>query len=150
MCRRLGLKGRILIAPEGINGTVSGATEATEEYMRVLRADERTAAMEFKIDEAEGHAFPKLSVKLRDEVVTLGLGEEDFSPTEVTGEYLEPAAWREMMARDDVVMIDARNDYEWELGHFEGALLPPVRSFRELPSWVRQHRRGDHQRSARG
>lgn len=96
--------------------------------------------MDFKIDEAGDHAFPRLSVKLRDEVVTLSLSDEDFSPTEITGEHLSPTEWRAMMEREDVVVVDARNDYEWELGHFEGALLPPVQNFRELPEWVRRHR----------
>lgn len=140
LCERLELKGRILIAPEGVNGTVSGTHEATEEYMQLLREDERTKGIEFKVDVAEGHVFPKLRVKLRDEVVTLGLGENDFSPREVTGKHLSPKDWREMMEEEDVVMIDARNDYEWELGHFEGALLPPVQNFRELPEWVHRHR----------
>lgn len=140
LCERLDLRGRILVAPEGINGTVSGTVEATAEYMRVLREDSCTAEIEFKIDPAEGHAFPRLSIKLREEVVTLGLGEEDVSPREMTGEYLSPRAWREMMKRDDVVMLDARNDYEWEAGRFEGAVLPPVQNFRELPEWVRRHR----------
>lgn len=140
MCERLGLRGRILIAAEGINGTVSGPCAATEDYMRILGDDARTQGMEFKVDEAEGHAFPRMNVKLREEVVTLGLAEEDFSPAELTGEHLSPVQWREMMDQKDVVMIDARNDYEWELGHFEGALLPPVQNFRELPEWVELHR----------
>lgn len=140
LCEGLDLRGRILIAAEGINGTVSGLCAATEEYMRVLGDDARTQGMEFKVDDAEEHAFPRLNVKLREEVVTLGLAEEDFSPTELTGEHLSPAQWREMMDQEDVVMIDARNDYEWELGHFEGALLPPVQNFRELPEWVQLHR----------
>ncbi|MEM9079651.1 MAG: rhodanese-related sulfurtransferase [Verrucomicrobiota bacterium] len=140
LCERLGLKGRILVAREGINGTVSGTEEATEEYRQVMDADQRTAGMEWKVDEAEGHAFPRLSVKARTEVVTLGLGEEDFSPREVTGEYLNPVEWREAMKEEDVVMIDARNDYEWEMGHFEGAVLPDVPSFRELPEWVEKNR----------
>ncbi len=140
LCERLGLRGRILIAPEGINGTVSGTVEGTEEYVRILRDDERTAGIEFMVDAAEGHVFAKLSVKLREEVVTLGLGEEDVVPWEVTGEHLAPAQWRAMMERDDVVLLDARNDYEWELGRFEGAILPPVQNFRDLPDWVRRHR----------
>ncbi|NIP94247.1 MAG: hypothetical protein GWO24_12645, partial [Akkermansiaceae bacterium] len=64
----------------------------------------------------------------------------DFSPREETGEYLSPAEWREMMEREDVLVLDARNDYEWELGRFEGAVLPRVQSFRELPDWVRRNR----------
>lgn len=140
LCKRLGLRGRILVAGEGLNGTVSGTREQTEDYMRVLQDDPQTAGISFKIDETSGHAFPRLSVKLCSEVVTLGLGENDFSPNEITGQHLKPAEWRAMMKQEDVVMIDARNDYEWELGRFEGALLPEVESFRELPAWVRRHR----------
>ena len=140
LCERLELKGRILIAAEGINGTVSGTTAATDEYMAVMRADPRTSAMEFKVDPADGHAFPRLSIKLRSEVVTLGLGHEDLSPRELTGEYLDPEQWRSMMEDENAVLIDARNDYEWELGRFEGALLPDVASFRDLPAWIRKHR----------
>lgn len=140
LCQNLGLRGRILVAREGINGTVSGTTEATLEYQRVMDGHPLTAGMEWKVDPVEGHVFPRLSVKARDEVVTLGLGEEDFSPREVTGDYLAPPEWKEMMKADDVVIIDARNDYEWEMGRFEGALLPDVPSFRDLPGWVRDHR----------
>ncbi len=140
LCEGLGLKGRILVAEEGINGTVSGPTEATLEYQREMNEHPLTSGMEWKVDEADGHAFPRLSVKSRKEVVTLGLGDEDFSPSEVTGDYLNPKQWKEMMKQDDVVLIDARNDYEWQMGRFEGAMLPDVPSFRELPDWVQEHR----------
>ncbi len=140
LCRELDLRGRVLIAGEGLNGTVSGTREATNRYMRLLKSDERTHGIEFKIDPAEAHAFPRLSVKVREEVVTLSLGQEDFSPTDTTGKYLSPVEWRRMMDRDDVVVIDARNCYETEMGHFEGAVLPGVDNFRELPQWVRSHR----------
>ncbi|MGE9268232.1 MAG: rhodanese-related sulfurtransferase [Verrucomicrobiales bacterium] len=141
LCRELGLRGRVLIAAEGINATLSGTREDCRKYREAMEADERTRGIHWKIDEEDGHVFPKLSVKVREEVVTLGLGEEDFSPEELTGVHLSPAQWREMMRRDDVVLLDARNDYEWELGRFEGALLPEVASFRELPEWVRAHRK---------
>lgn len=140
LCTRLGLKGRILIAGEGINGTVSGPATATAEYQAVMDAHPLTAGMEWKIDPAGEHVFPRLSIKVREEVVTLGLGEDDFSPREVTGDYLAPAEWKAMMAEDDVVIIDARNDYEWEMGRFQKAILPDVPSFRDLPGWVREHR----------
>ena len=141
LCERLGLLGRILVAKEGINGTVSGTIDATVEYQRVMDEHPLTAGMEWKVDPSEGHVFPKLSIKSRDEVVRLGLEEGDFSPREVTGDYLGPKEWKEMMQEDDVVLIDARNDYEWEMGRFEGAMLPDVPSFRELPGWVREHRK---------
>ncbi len=140
LCQRLGLRGRIIVSREGINGTVSGPIEATREYQQIMDEHPVTQGMEWKVDPSEGHAFPKLSVKAREEVVTLGLGEEDFSPTEVTGDYLSPSEWREMMQDEDTVLIDARNDYEWEMGRFEGALLPDVPSFRDLPEWVRERR----------
>ncbi|MDB4354039.1 rhodanese-related sulfurtransferase, partial [Akkermansiaceae bacterium] len=94
----------------------------------------------WKIDPLDDHVFPKLSVKVRDEVVSLNLGKDDFSPEELTATHLNPTEWREAMQEEDVVMIDARNDYEWEIGRFEGAVLPKVPSFRDLPRWVREHR----------
>lgn len=89
-CKELGLKGRILIAEEGINGTVSGTVEQTQKYMDTMHADPRFEDMVFKIDESEGHAFKKMHVRHRDELVTLRLGEEDTNPTEDTAEFLEP------------------------------------------------------------
>ncbi len=140
LCQALGLRGRILIAAEGINGTVSGTMGACAAYMDALRADPVTSAMAFKIDPADGHLFPKLSVKVREEIVALGLGEEDFSPQQTTGIHLSPRDFRAMMEDPDAVLLDARNDYEWKLGRFAGALLPDVENFRDLPAWVREHR----------
>ena len=140
LCCQLGLKGRILIAAEGINGTVSGTAADCKKYRETLDKDPLTAEIAWKIDPSEGHVFPKLSIKVRDEVVTLGLGEEDFSPEELTATHLKPAEWKEAIKEDNIVLIDARNDYEWEVGRFEGAMLPPVASFRDMPKWVRDHR----------
>ena len=140
LCRELGLRGRILIAREGINGTVSGTREACAHYRRTLDEDPLTAGIAWKIDEEEGHVFPRLSVKVRSEVVTLELGEEDVHPADLTATHLQPSEWREAMKEDNVVILDARNDYEWEIGRFKGAILPEVPSFRDLPEWVRSHR----------
>ena len=140
LCEKLKLRGRILIAKEGINGTVSGTAEQCAQYRDAMEADERTAGVEWKIDPEEGHVFPKLSIKVRDEVVTLDLGDEDFNPVDLTATHLKPEEWREAMKEDNVVLLDARNDYEWEIGRFEGAILPEVPSFRDLPKWVRDHR----------
>ena len=138
-CKGLGLKGRILIGSEGINGTCSGTIEQTQKYMDAMHADERFSDMVFKVDEAEGHAFRKMHVRHRKEIVNLSL-EEDVDPNELTGEYLEPAEFLEQMQRDDVVVLDARNDYEYDLGHFRGAIRPEVETFRDLPEWVRENR----------
>ena len=141
LCRDLELRGRILIAREGINGTVSGTAENCAKYRAVMDADERTAGIAWKIDAEEEHVFPKLSIKVREEVVTLELGDEDFNPVDLTATHLKPAEWREAMKEDNVVILDARNDYEWEIGRFEGAILPEVPSFKDLPKWVRDHRK---------
>lgn len=140
LCQGLGLRGRILIAEEGVNGTVSGTVESCAEYREAMDGDALTSGIAWKIDPEEGHVFPKLSVKVRSEVVSLDLGEEDFNPIDLTARHLKPEEWRVAMKEEDVVMIDARNDYEWEIGRFEGALLPDVPSFRDLPKWVREHR----------
>ncbi|KHF41686.1 oxygen-dependent tRNA uridine(34) hydroxylase TrhO [Halalkalibacter okhensis] len=138
-CQKLGVKGRILVAAEGINGTLSGTIEQTEEYMEVMRADPRFAEMVFKVDEAEIHAFKKMHVRYREELVTLRL-EDDINPLKVTGTYLEPTEFYEAMQDPQTVVIDARNDYEYELGHFRGAIKPEIRNFRELPDWIKQNR----------
>lgn len=140
LCERLGLKGRIIVGLEGINGTVSGTVENCAEYMKVMESDPLTAGIEFKIDPEQDHVFPKLSIKARKEIVTLGLGEEDFSPNEVTGNYLEPAEWREAMQDPNAVLLDVRNAYEAELGKFKNAIVPPVEAFRDTPQWVRDNR----------
>lgn len=138
-CKELGLKGRILVAHEGINGTVSGSIEATEEYMNAMKADARFADTVFKVDESEQHAFKKMFVRYRKELVTLRL-EDDVNPNETTGKYLSPKEWMEAMQDDDTVVIDARNDYEYELGHFRGAIKPDIKAFRELPEWIRENK----------
>jgi UPF0176 protein len=138
-CRDLDIKGRILVAPEGINGTLSGTKEATDRYMDVMLADERFKDTYFKMDESEGHAFKKLFVRPRKELVALHL-EEDIDPRQLTGNYLEPQAFREALLDEDTVVIDARNDYEYDLGHFRGAIRPEIHNFRELPAWIRENK----------
>ncbi|MGP6149698.1 oxygen-dependent tRNA uridine(34) hydroxylase TrhO [Priestia flexa] len=139
LCEELELKGRILVASEGINGTVSGTVEQTNRYMEVMKQDPRFSEMVFKIDEADEHAFKKLRVRHRSELVTLRL-ENDINPLETTGNYLSPKEFFEAMQREDTVVIDARNDYEFDLGHFRGAVRPDIRNFRELPDWIRENK----------
>lgn len=138
-CRELGLKGRILVAKEGINGTVSGTVEQTNAYIDMMKNDNRFSDMVFKIDETNGHAFKKMHVRPRKEIVTLKL-EDDLNPNEITGKYLEPKAFFEAMQAEDTVVIDARNDYEYDIGHFRGAIRPDVEAFRDLPDWIREHK----------
>lgn len=140
LCEELDLRGRIIIGSEGINGTVSGTQKNTELYMEAMRADPLTAEIEFKIDSSEGHVFPKLSVKVRREIVTLGLPDEaDIDPNQLTGGRLSPREFYEAMQEEDVVVIDGRNDYEAELGRFKNALCPPIRNFRNFPAWLEEN-----------
>ncbi|WP_409275180.1 rhodanese-related sulfurtransferase [Neobacillus sp. SCS-31] len=138
-CKELGLKGRILVAEEGINGTVSGTVEQTDAYMKAMRKDERFADMVFKIDESDTHAFKKMHVRPRTELVTLRL-EDDVDPNELTGNYLEPKEFFKAMQDPETVVIDARNDYEYDLGHFRGAIRPDIKAFRDLPDWIRENK----------
>ncbi|MCC3355460.1 rhodanese-related sulfurtransferase [Bacillus sp. REN16] len=139
VCKEIGLKGRILVATEGINGTVSGTIEQTDKYIEKMRNDSRFATMPFKIDEADGHAFKKMHVRPRPELVNLSL-EDDINPLELTGKYLSPQEFYEKMQDQNTIILDARNTYEFDLGHFRGAIRPDVETFRDLPQWVRENK----------
>lgn len=138
-CKSLDLKGRILVANEGINGTLSGTIAQTEAYMEHMLQDPRFADTMFKIDESEGHAFRKMFVRPRPELVSLNL-EQDIDPHELTGKYLKPTEFKEALLDEDTIVIDARNDYEYDLGHFRGAIRPEIRNFRELPQWIQDNK----------
>lgn len=138
-CKELGLKGRILVGHEGINGTCSGTIEQTEKYMDMLKADPRFSDIVFKIDEADGHAFKKMHVRFRKEIVNLSL-EDDINPNELTGNYLEPEEFYKKMQDENTIILDARNDYEYDLGHFRGAIRPDIENFRDLPKWIEENR----------
>ena len=138
-CKDLELKGRILVSGEGINGTVSGTVAATDKYMETLKADPRFEGITFKVDEAEGHAFKKMHVRPRNEIVALDL-EDDVNPNELTGKYLSPKEFKQALLDDDTIVIDARNDYEFDLGHFRGAVRPNITRFRDLPDWIKENK----------
>ncbi len=137
-CKSLGLKGRILVAREGINGTVSGTIEQTNAYMAYMHEHPLFRDLVFKIDDAPEHAFQKMFVRPKQELVTFRL-EDDVNPNELTGTHLKPADFYQMLQRDDVVVLDGRNDYEYDIGHFRGAIRPEVESFREFPDWIREN-----------
>lgn len=139
-CKELGIKGRILVSEEGINGTLSGTIEQTDKYMEDMKKDERFSDIMWKIDEADGHAFKKMFVRYRPEIVSLNLGEEDLNPNETTGQYLSPKEFREALTDENTIVLDARNDYEYDLGHFRGAVRPEIGNFRELPQWIRDNK----------
>lgn len=138
-CNDLNLKGRIIVAHEGINGTVSGTIEQTEQYMQTMNNDSRFKDMVFKVDKHDGHAFRKMHVRARKELVTFRL-QNDVDPRETTGEYLSPKEFYEAMQEENTVILDARNDYEYDVGHFRDAIRPDIETFRELPKWVKDNK----------
>ncbi|MGM0788647.1 MAG: rhodanese-related sulfurtransferase [Bacillota bacterium] len=138
-CNGIGLKGRVLISEEGINGTVSGTVEQTQAYIDMMDNHPLFKGTVFKIDEAEGHAFRKMRVRVRKELVNLSL-EDDVDPLKLTGTHLEPKEFFEKMQDPDTVVLDARNDYEYDLGHFKGAIKPDIQNFRELPEWIKENK----------
>lgn len=133
LCESLGLKGRILIAAEGINGTLSGREEEVNRYIASLRADARFADLEFKVSAGDAGTFPKLAVKVRAEIVTLNAG--PIAPDK--DNQLSPREWKRMMEEDrDAVPLDIRNRFESAAGKFENAVVCDIEHFRELPQYV--------------
>ncbi len=128
-------KGRIYLVKDGINGTLSGPKEAICDYMRWLWTQPGFSNTEFKIQEFEDHAFGRLCVKTRPELVALGFE----VPLDECGPHLSPKEWREMYEQEeDKVVLDVRNDYEWELGHFEGAEAAPCKTFKEFKEYAEE------------
>jgi len=133
LCTELGLKGRVLIAEEGINGTLAGPNDAIESYIQALTSDPRFADIVFKFSAGDVGTFPKLVVKLRKEIVTLNAGA--LAPDR--DNHLTPRAWKEKMETDpDAVLLDVRNRYESDAGKFENAVVCDIEHFRELPNFV--------------
>ncbi|BFH68549.1 UPF0176 protein YbfQ [Paenibacillus dendritiformis] len=137
-CKDLGVKGRILIASEGINGTLSGTVEQTERYMADMHRHPLFEDLVFKVDESGGHAFKKLFVRHKKELVTLRY-DQKLDPNTDGGGRLSPAEFQQYLQRDDVVVLDGRSGYEYDLGHFRNAIRPDVDSFREFPGWLRDN-----------
>jgi UPF0176 protein len=135
-CLNLGLRGRIIIAHEGINGTVSGTHEATQAYMDGMKADPRFLSTEFKVDTHHEHAFQKLHVRVKSEIVHSSLSH--IKPNERTGKHLEPSEFKAMKDRDDVVILDVRSDYEHELGRFKNAITLDIENFRDFPDKLKE------------
>ncbi|QEC52483.1 rhodanese-related sulfurtransferase [Anseongella ginsenosidimutans] len=138
-CRSLGLKGRIIVAPEGLNGTVSGTEDACETYMTTLHAIPQFSGIDFKVDEVDAPSFVKLHVRYKPEIVHSGLRDpEVINPMEKTGIHLDPADFQQMKDRDDVVVLDVRSNYEHQLGHFRNALTLDIENFRDFPRKINE------------
>ncbi|WP_022802282.1 oxygen-dependent tRNA uridine(34) hydroxylase TrhO [Deinococcus ficus] len=138
LARSLDLCGTLLIAPEGINGTVAGSSESIAALHDTLISLGFTR-MEYKESGAPTRPFRRLKVRLKQEIVTLGVPVE---PREQVGTYLTPQEWNALLAQDDVIVVDTRNRYEVKAGTFQGAVDPGLDAFRDFPAWVDEHLQG--------
>ncbi|MCP5160850.1 MAG: rhodanese-related sulfurtransferase [Hahellaceae bacterium] len=131
------VKGTLLLANEGINGTVAGPRTGIDALLNWLRTDARLADINTKESYTDTHPFNRTKVKLKKEIVTMGV--EGIDPRRVVGTYVKPADWNTLIADPEVVLVDTRNDYEYQVGTFEGAINPKTESFREFPDYVKNH-----------
>lgn len=138
-CKERGIFGRVYFTEEGVNGTVSGTQEAIEDYKKMMENHLLYQGITFKESTADEHAFHYLRIKYKKELVNLSL-EDDVDPKVITGHYLKPEEFVDYIDDPNTVIIDARNDYESKMGYFKGALRPRIRTFRQLPNWVREHK----------
>ncbi len=134
VCSGLGLTGRFIISKEGINATLEGLNKRVEKFVKILKSDPRFAQTHFKISDGDGKAFPKLNVKLRDEIVSGHLADEDVDPNQITGKYIyadQLHQWYE--EGKEFYVVDMRNDYEQKSGYFKDSILSNFANFRDLP-----------------
>lgn len=134
-CLAAGTRGTLLLAPEGINGTIAGSREAIDVVLGYLRSDPRLADLEHKESRDERMPFHRMKVKLKKEIVTMGVAGVD--PNARVGTYVRPQDWNALLSDPQVLLIDTRNDYECDIGSFKGAVDPRTVNFREFPDYVR-------------
>jgi UPF0176 protein len=138
LCIAKGVRGSILLAPEGINGTIAGPRAGIDAVLAHLRQLPGCAGLEHKESPAAELPFGKMKVRLKREIVTMG--QPDVDPSKGTGHYVAPADWNALIAAPDVVVIDTRNDYEVRIGSFHGAINPGTAAFGEFPAWWQSNR----------
>ena len=129
-----GVRGTLLLADEGINGTVASSREGIDGLLQWLKQDPRLADISYKESYDTEMPFYRTKVKLKKEIVTMGI--QGIDPREVVGTYVKPKDWNALISDPDVVLVDTRNDYEIEIGTFEGAVDPNTKTFREFPEWA--------------
>ena len=133
-CDAGGIKGTLLLAAEGINGTIAGQPHGVRAVLAYLRSDPRLTTLEHKESWASAMPFYRMKVRLKKEIVTLGV--PDVHPALMAGQYVKPQDWNALIAQPGVVLVDTRNDYEVSIGTFTDAVNPATASFSELPAWV--------------
>lgn len=137
ICDENGVKGTVLIAREGINGTIAGTEEGIGAVLAFLRGQPEFASLEHKESRASSMPFLRMKVRLKKEIVTMGV--EDIDPRRIVGTYVAPQDWNALISDPDTLVIDTRNDYETAIGMFRGAVDPKTKSFRDFPEWVKNN-----------
>jgi UPF0176 protein len=138
LCCSVGLKGTLLLASEGINGTIAGSDHAIESVLAFIRQLSGFSDTEVKYSAAETMPFHRMKVRVKREIVTMG--QPDIDPLNGVGHYVSPQDWNALISEPGTIVIDTRNDYEVEIGSFAGAIDPKTASFRDFPAWFRAHR----------
>jgi UPF0176 protein len=136
-CRRNDICGSLLIAREGINGTIAGPAEGIANILAFIRSRPEFRDLEHKESRASKKPFLRMKVRLKKEIVTMGV--EDIDPTRIVGTYVDPKDWNALICDPETIVIDTRNDYETAIGIFKGAVDPNIKTFREFPDWVRNN-----------
>jgi len=141
------IRGTLLLAQEGINGTVSGEQAAIDRLLSWLKQDDRFQDISTKFSYDEVQPFYRTKVKLKKEIVTMGV--EGIDPNQVVGTYVKPKDWNDLISDPEVLLVDTRNDYEVSIGTFEGAINPRTETFREFPDYVKENLDpGEHKKVA--
>lgn len=138
LCLAQNVKGTLLLAQEGVNGTIAGPRAGIDAVIAHLRALPGCEGLEWKEATSDTPPFPRMKVRLKREIVTMG--QPDVDPASKVGNYVDPADWNDLIRSPDVAVIDTRNDYEVAIGTFEGAVDPQTKSFGEFPAWWEQNK----------
>jgi UPF0176 protein len=142
LCDAQDVKGTLLVAGEGINGTIAGPRAGIDAVITHIKSLPGCDGLEWKESTAKTPPFGKMKVRLKREIVTMG--QPDVDPTDRVGHYVEAADWNDLISRDDVAVIDTRNDYEVSIGTFDGAIDPQTKSFGEFPAWWQENKHRFH------
>jgi len=135
--KALDLVGSLLLAREGINGSIAGKPDAIDTFLDELRTDSRFAALDIKFSTSTEPPFRRWKVRPKSEIVSFGI--RDADPKTAVGEYIPPAEWNDLIRQEDVLLIDTRNHYETAIGSFQGAIDPDTETFRDFPAWADKH-----------
>ena len=138
-CDQLGICGSLLLATEGINGTIAGTNDSIEKILSYIKNIQGCANLEYKKSVSKLPPFPRMKVKLKNEIVTMG--QPNIDPKARVGHYVDPSGWNKMLNYPYVVVIDTRNEYEVDIGTFKGAINPHTSSFREFPTWWEKNKK---------